>query len=93
MNRLYQLYSGLILVFVFLVVGFLLWPKPEVVVVQPEPEPEVAEEEMPFAVSTVIGTSVEGRNIEATTYGSGDTHLLLVGGIHGGYEWNSSILA
>lgn len=41
----------------------------------------------------VIGTSVEGRPIEAYTYGTGDTHLLFVGGIHGGYEWNSVLLA
>ncbi|TSC81752.1 MAG: peptidase M14, carboxypeptidase A [Parcubacteria group bacterium Gr01-1014_20] len=40
-----------------------------------------------------IGFSVEGRKIEAYTYGTGETRLLLVGGIHGGYEWNSVILA
>ncbi len=41
----------------------------------------------------VIGTSVEGRAIETYTYGNGTTHLLFVGGIHGGYEWNSVVLA
>lgn len=41
----------------------------------------------------VIGTSVQGRSIEAYTYGSGETELLFVGGIHGGYEWNSILLA
>ncbi|MFZ2151860.1 MAG: M14 family metallopeptidase [Minisyncoccia bacterium] len=41
----------------------------------------------------VIGTSVEGRAIDAYTYGTGKTHLLFVGGIHGGYEWNSVLLA
>src|SRR3989344_8041800 len=41
----------------------------------------------------VIGTSVQGRKIEAYTYGNGDTNLLFVGGIHGGYEWNSVLLA
>jgi predicted deacylase len=44
-------------------------------------------------VETVIGQSVEGRDILAYTYGSGKTHLLFVGGIHGGYEWNSVLLA
>lgn len=44
-------------------------------------------------VHTVIGKSVEGRNIDAYTYGSGKKHLLFVGGIHGGYEWNSVVLA
>lgn len=41
----------------------------------------------------VIGRSVQGRSISAYTYGDGSTHLLFVGGIHGGYEWNSSLLA
>lgn len=41
----------------------------------------------------VIGKSVEGRSIDAYTYGSGATHLMFVGGIHGGYEWNSVLLA
>lgn len=41
----------------------------------------------------VIGLSVEGREIEAYTYGSGEIHLLFVGGVHGGYEWNSVLLA
>jgi predicted deacylase len=41
----------------------------------------------------VIGSSVEGRAIEAYTYGNGTTRLAFVGGIHGGYEWNSILLA
>jgi hypothetical protein len=41
----------------------------------------------------VIGQSVEGRDIEAFTYGDGGTRLLFVGGVHGGYEWNSVLLA
>ena len=41
----------------------------------------------------VIGTSVEGRAITAHTFGDGKEHLLFVGGIHGGYEWNSVLLA
>lgn len=44
-------------------------------------------------VHTVIGTSVEGRSIDAYTYGSGQSSVLFVGGIHGGYEWNSVVLA
>lgn len=43
--------------------------------------------------SEIIGQSVEGRQIKAYTYGQGETHLLFVGGIHGGYEWNSVLLA
>ncbi len=41
----------------------------------------------------VIGKSVEGRDIEAYIYGKGATNLMFVGGIHGGYEWNSVVLA
>lgn len=40
-----------------------------------------------------IGTSVEGRDILATTYGHGPTRLLFVGGTHGGYEWNTVLLS
>jgi len=45
------------------------------------------------AVHTVIGQSIEKRNIDAYTYGTGKTHIAFVGGVHGGYEWNSVVLA
>ena len=54
------------------------------------PEPIVEEEPIK---QQVIGTSVEGRAIEAYTFGTGDTNVLFVGGMHGGYEWNSVYLA
>lgn len=58
-----------------------------------EPLPvQVEEPKESFSVE-VIGTSVLGRKIEAYTYGSGEKHLVFVGGIHGGYEWNSVLLA
>jgi len=41
----------------------------------------------------IIGRSVEGRDIETNTYGTGKTKVLLVGGVHGGYEWNSVLLS
>ena len=41
----------------------------------------------------VIGKSVQGRSLEAFTYGTGSTHILFAGGMHGGYEWNSVVLA
>jgi predicted deacylase len=40
-----------------------------------------------------IGASVQGRKIEAYTYGTGATHIAFVGGVHGGYEWNTILLA
>ena len=80
-----------------MIVGLVWWllPEPvpapeivevaEVVEVVPDPEPVVTE--------SVIGSSVEGRDIAAVTFGAGNTRLLFVGGVHGGYEWNSSLLA
>ncbi len=41
----------------------------------------------------VIGKSVEGREIISYTYGTGPKHIVFVGGMHGGYEWNSVLLA
>jgi hypothetical protein len=49
--------------------------------------------EKPQVEKRIIGQSVEGRDIEAYKYGNGALHLLFVGGIHGGYEWNSVLLA
>jgi predicted deacylase len=58
-----------------------------------------------YVASTTIGQSVEGKAITAYTFtpsnGSSSTratssqtnHVLFVGGIHGGYEWNSVVLA
>ena len=73
-------------------VGVFVWlqtpeevPEPVAEVVEPEPEPAFTQ--------SVIGTSVQGREIEAYTFGKGDTDLLFVGGIHGGYEWNTIVLA
>jgi len=42
---------------------------------------------------SIIGKSVEGRDITAYHYGTGETELLFVGGIHGGYSWNTVLLA
>src|SRR5687768_3583371 len=42
---------------------------------------------------TSIGLSDEGRELPIYHYGEGDTEVLFVGGIHGGYEWNTTLLA
>lgn len=60
--------------------------------VEPIPEATNVLQE-PYPVRTVIGISAGGRKIESYTYGKGPTHLLFVGGIHGGYEWNTVVLA
>jgi len=51
-----------------------------------EPKEEVSK-------STIIGYSVKGHPITAYHYGTGETELLLIGGIHGGYEWNTILLS
>lgn len=71
------------------VFGYFFFQKKEIPEAPVEKIPEV--ETAPKG--EVIGKSVEGRNIEAFTYGSGEKTLLFVGGIHGGYEWNSVVLA
>ena len=40
-----------------------------------------------------IGQSVASRPINAYHFGSGSKELLFVGGIHGGYEWNTVLVA
>lgn len=62
---------------------------------KPTPTPPPAPEPEPIAFEEVkkIGVSLEGRAIEAYTYGNGEKQLVFVGGIHGGYEWNSVLLA
>lgn len=42
---------------------------------------------------TLIGKSVENRDIIAYHYGTGTREVLFVGGIHGGYEWNTALVA
>lgn len=66
-------------------------PAPVAAPALPSPAPVAAPTETPRVAK--IGFSVEGRAIEAYTFGDGETRLLFVGGIHGGYEWNSVVLA
>ena len=41
----------------------------------------------------VIGSSVDGRDIEAYRFGDGEKKLVYIGALHGGYEWNSALLS
>ena len=45
------------------------------------------------ATKTVLGTTVKNNPITAYHYGEGTDELIFVGGIHGGYEWNTALLA
>ena len=79
----------------------------EVTVDQREEEADVMEDEMPIPVEPdggigdgalplpeeVIGTSASGNEITAFRYGEGNTELLFVGGIHGGYSWNTALVS
>ena len=42
---------------------------------------------------TVIGKSVNGNDLVLYHYGKGDKEILFVGGIHGGYSWNTALVA
>lgn len=85
-----------IVVVILLIFGavtfFALYEKPKVA----PPPAETAT----TPILKVIGTSVQGREIESYTYssrqsagGDGSKHIVFVGGVHGGYEWNSVLLA
>lgn len=92
LNRpVYWLIGVGILVFVFCI--WWLWHPTPVVVDTTIPVEQTIETEPTAFTQEVIGWSVEGRVIEAFRFGHGDTELLFVGGMHGGYEWNSVILA
>ncbi len=43
--------------------------------------------------TTRIGDSVEGRPITAYHFGTGEKEVLFLGGIHGGYSWNTANVA
>lgn len=42
---------------------------------------------------TVLGQSKNGNDIVAYHFGSGTDEIVFVGGIHGGYSWNTSLVA
>ncbi|MCA9999201.1 MAG: hypothetical protein KDE56_25730 [Anaerolineales bacterium] len=46
-----------------------------------------------FGTITTLGYSAGGRPIQAYQFNSGPDKIVLVGGMHGGYEWNTIVLA
>lgn len=94
---------GLIALFVY------TQSKPTVVVEDTTPEKTEVREETPVtppsntvatptpavtaAPSTIIGSSYGDRDIVAYHFGTGAKEVLFVGGIHGGYSWNTSLVA
>jgi predicted deacylase len=57
------------------------------------PAPDVSPTSRPGPLVEVIGRSYGGRPIRAYRFGNGPTAVLFVGGMHGGYEWNTALLA
>lgn len=60
--------------------------------------PPVFETSTPFELTdgprpTIIGYSLAARPVEVYTFGVGEREMLIVAGIHGGYEWNTIALA
>ncbi len=90
------LIAAVVILAVFAVLGFVLMDRtvevPEIKTTEPIVVATTTEK-IVVSPRKTIGASVKGRAIEAHTYGTGTTHLLFVGGVHGGYEWNSVILA
>ena len=80
-----------LLALVLIGIGLLVYFSRPAPVPPPGPQAPVPTSTGPVAVQ--VGSSVAGRAITAYTYGTGQTNLLFVGGIHGGYEWNSALLA
>lgn len=62
-------------------------PKQEIEtpIIETPPAPETSRQ--------IISYSVQNRPIEAREFGTGDKLLIFVGAIHGGYEWNTALLA
>jgi predicted deacylase len=81
--------GGIVIIVIIVVIARTALTKKPVVV---EPTPVVVEEVVTKTIST-IGTSVQGRKISKYSFGTGPTHIMFIGGIHGGYEWNSVVLA
>ena len=95
MTRSHYLSLGLVLVILTICATLLLTHEQAEAPTSPTPIPA---EETPItstatSSSRSIGDSVEGRPIMSYTFGNGSTTILFIGGIHGGYEWNSTVLA
>lgn len=85
--------QALIIVGLLVALGIGLFASFSLFQVTPVVKTELVTPAVAPVVHKVIGKSAGGRAIDVYVYGRGPTHLLFVGGIHGGYEWNSVILA
>jgi predicted deacylase len=95
----FNLKKAFVVVFVIAVVLFAGIFALSVLKKQAPVEQVVIEEPKKIVIKENIGISVQGRNIESYTYGFSNENninqkkMVFVGGIHGGYEWNSVLLS
>ena len=75
------------------VIAFLGFRKDASDVSATRPEVKQTEQKAQNPKIETIGKSVEGRSIKAVTFSDGKTRIVFVGGVHGGYEYNSVLLA
>ncbi len=66
-------------------------PPPTSVIAQITPEPTATF--AAYGVAQTLGMSAGGRPIDSYRFGFGRDVVVMVGGIHGGYEWNTILLA
>lgn len=88
---------GVVIIIIIVGAYFLFWRSSETTPVTPDqnvatstPQATATSSQV---LSTVIGKSVQKRDIVAYHYGTGEKELLFIGGIHGGYEWNTVLVA
>lgn len=61
---------------------------PTTTLIPPSSTPEMRQPQ-----AQVIGISLAGRPLEVYQFGNGPVEKMIVAGIHGGYEWNTIVLA
>lgn len=94
MNRFNKFAVGAVVGLIVLIASVIWWillDKTEITPSEVAPSELVDDEVGP--IKEIIGYSVEERQIEVFYFGEGEAKLLFVGGVHGGYEWNSVDLA
>ncbi len=89
---------GVVIIIVAVAAYFLLKSPTKVVEVKNvETKTETVASTTPEVVvdktKTVLGKSVEGRDIMAYHFGEGQKEIIFMAGLHGGYSWNTSLLA
>jgi len=88
---------GIIILVLVIIGSFFLWGSNG----NDEPAPTITDQEplvkevVPAVdkTKTVLGVSAQGRDLVAYHYGDGAKEVIFIGGIHGGYSWNTVLVA